>query len=982
MSILDAAGFTDFFLEVHGVRPFPWQQRLVSQLLADRRWPDVLALPTGTGKTSVLDIGLYCLACAPERFARRIVLVIDRRAVVDQGADRAAHVLEVMSGPHPGRATQLVASALRAIWGAPDDAAPFEVAVMRGGMPRDDAWAARPDRPVVAVSTVDQVGSRLLFRGYGVSERMASVHAGLIGNDTVILLDEVHLSVPFAQTLMALRDRWQRRAEQPLPNRWDIVRMSATPGATADGDVVFRLDETDREDAVLARRLTARKLAALQVVSVPARDDENATAAFVRDLSACAVDHASRGSRVVGVVVNRVDTARRVALALTESAAGEVCLLTGRMRALDRDEVMRELRPRIESGRTRNIDAKALFVVATQCIEAGADFDFDALVTECASLDALQQRFGRLDRLGQLGVSPASVLVRSTHTSLDYQDPVYESALANTWLWLQQQPQPVDFGIEAMAAALVRDGDGAGLFVERQQAPLLLPTYIDLWAHTHPRPHPDPDPADWLHGPGRSRPDVQLVWRADITADDLRDAEADEGRRDDLIRRLVAVPPSSLESITIPIYAARQWLEGRQPESFADVVERYTDADEVKRGPNAAWLHPARLALQWRVQDTRVVAPADIRPGATLVVPAEYGGIALRNWSPTSTDVVSDVGDWAQWRQRGRATLRIERDLLPPELLAVEATTGVLQLGGVDEEAAEVAPRRRVQDWLRALTRGLPQTSRWKRVVDQLHDGFRLIEHAAIGGADGGGFTVVATHRVNSRDWDAPTEDDGASFTAKPRAVTLQQHSRDVWRWAAHFARSVGLPERLAADLILAAWLHDVGKADARFQKWMCGGDEVRFAALPEALAKSQESSRDWMKQRLLRQRAGYPEGYRHELLSVAMVQGNSALAQASDPELVLHLIGSHHGWCRPFAPAVDDEADDSVRLVLRRGPNDFEVELGASTRHRLALLDSGVADRFWRLNRRYGWWGLAWLEALLRLADHRASAEGSFDEE
>jgi CRISPR-associated endonuclease/helicase Cas3 len=104
-------------------------------------------------------------------------------------------------------------------------------------------------------------------------------------------------------------------------------------------------------------------------------------------------------------------------------------------------------------------------------------------------------------------------------------------------------------------------------------------------------------------------------------------------------------------------------------------------------------------------------------------------------------------------------------------------------------------------------------------------------------------------------------------------------------------------------------------------------------------------------------------------LLSLAMIQGNAAaLEGAFDEELVLHLVSSHHGWCRPFAPFLDHPEGIAVALDHQG------TALTASTRHHMARLDSGVGDRFWGLVDRYGWWGLAWLEAVLRLADHRAS--------
>jgi hypothetical protein len=54
--------FGPFFRAIHGVDPFPWQARLLRQIAGERIWPDVLDLPTGSGKTAALDIAVFHLA--------------------------------------------------------------------------------------------------------------------------------------------------------------------------------------------------------------------------------------------------------------------------------------------------------------------------------------------------------------------------------------------------------------------------------------------------------------------------------------------------------------------------------------------------------------------------------------------------------------------------------------------------------------------------------------------------------------------------------------------------------------------------------------------------------------------------------------------------------------------------------------------------------------------------------------------------------
>ena len=55
---LDASEFRDVFAAVHGVPPFPWQNRLVDRLASGKGWPEALDLPTSSGKTAAIDAAL------------------------------------------------------------------------------------------------------------------------------------------------------------------------------------------------------------------------------------------------------------------------------------------------------------------------------------------------------------------------------------------------------------------------------------------------------------------------------------------------------------------------------------------------------------------------------------------------------------------------------------------------------------------------------------------------------------------------------------------------------------------------------------------------------------------------------------------------------------------------------------------------------------------------------------------------------------
>ncbi|MGE3844434.1 MAG: type I-U CRISPR-associated helicase/endonuclease Cas3 [Vicinamibacterales bacterium] len=955
---LEAAEFPEFFEAIHGHSPFPWQRRLACRLV-DEGWPAVLDLPTGTGKTAALDIALFTLALLADRVPaaapRRIVFVVDRRTIVDQAYDRALKIRDHLVSP-----TSDVLRRVRArLASLSAEGQPLHVAQMRGGVARDDDWAKTPDQPVIAVSTVDQVGSRLLFRGYGVSDGMKPVHAGLLGHDVLYLLDEVHLSQPFRETLNAIATRYRGWGSRSLPGLLQIVEMSATPGAETQADA-FMLDDEDRANDVLAQRLTARKPATLRLPAVAPRQ-------FQQELQRQVLKLLDGGATTVAVVVNRVASARECHARLQVDLAArgvDAHLLTGRMRPHDRAGLEARVLPRIRAGREPRDEGRPVVVVATQSIEAGADFDFDALITECASLDSLRQRFGRLDRLGHLQGRARGVILARTDTLKD--DPVYGDALRATWDWLEQTATngSVDFGLDSLS--LPDPGVMATLLAPKAHAPVLLPSHLDAWVQTSPIPDPDPDVALWLHGPQRGQADVQVVWRADLDESLLSaalnagsDSAATAGER--AIDIVETIRPCSAEAMPVPFAAARRWLLGLPEGDAADLEGGLVVEENGRESPPCN-----RPAILWQGEASRVIRATDLRPGHTIVVPASYGGIQHHNWSPATPDAVSDVAEMSAWRAGRVPTLRLH-----PSVLAEHGLTPPSVEGG-DEDVPD--DREIVRAWLNGVG------ARQAAVID---DGFleslraagkrlRVERHSSgVGEAEQEYFVVRGRLRPRSSGAIAEAEsttDDGTSGSFIGATVTLAAHADGVVGTVAGYAARLGLPAELVEDLRLAAAWHDAGKADVRFQRWLHGGSEFKALAQPEPLAKSGSMAGRAARNRA-RLRAGYPLGTRHELMSVALMDAANGPVSGRDRALVRHLVSSHHGYSRPFAPWTPDPLP--VMVAWRHDG----VAVTSTSAHRLARLDSGIADHFWDVVRSYGWWGAAWLEAVFRLADHCQSA-------
>ncbi len=972
MGKLTTAAFADFFKALWGREPFGWQLALAQRVLTHETnpWPQAVALPTASGKTACMDIAVYCLAVQAERLEssrpltapRRIFFVVDRRVIVDEAHQRSRELAVKLREAKRGILRE-VADRLRRLAGSDVPLAAFE---LRGGILRSDAWAKSPTQPMVVASTVDQVGSRLLFRAYGPGHGMRPIHAGLIANDSLILLDEAHCAQPFLETLQAVT-RYRGWAENPLPSPFWVTVMSATPPAGLD---VFQDLSGEGEDPghPLGKRQLASKPTRLAVAKqAKGKDDAQARQELANFLVQQAMEIVEQWAikspdspPAVVVFCNRVDTARLVHAKLADLGF-DATLLTGRMRPIDKDDhVQGELTELSAESSLSRCLPRPKVVVATQTLEVGANLDFDLLVTECAGLDALRQRFGRLNRMGRAIPAQGVIVIRADQSEKSDEDPVYGTSLAKTWQWLVDQAEGgvVDFGIAELDKRLPTGDQLLSLNAPSRHAPVLLPAHVDALAQTSPEPWPSPEVALFLHGSESGPADVQVCWRADLIGDEKAWAEV-----------LTRCPPSPPECLAVPFGKMRRWMAGLDGGDGADVEGEALDGESSRDAGKTS-----RVAVRWqgRGQIDVLRSPDALRPGDVLVIPKALGG-----WDELGTLGRLPVADWgerAYAMMRDRAILRLHPEVLGqwPESqpLRTLAETGAGRLDSDDREDLVDDLRTALSQWSAGL-----ESPRWdwlKQLAENLAGDPRLA--GGIFPHPTGGLFILGTRRLNLHETETASfsDEDDVSASGGSHAWLLpgpegKGHLEGVAELAARHARLCGLPEDWVGLFEAAGWGHDLGKADPRFQAWLRGGNPWARGPL---LAKSFGMPEGPVESRRARIRAGYPEGGRHELLSVRLLESApEALPEDKDlRDLLLHLVESHHGYCRPFAPVVDDP--QPVQVTMESGGRTYS----ASSATGLERLDAGPAERFWRLTRRYGWWGLAWLEALLRLADHRRS--------
>ncbi|TFE66677.1 type I-U CRISPR-associated helicase/endonuclease Cas3 [Candidatus Methylacidiphilum fumarolicum] len=596
-----------------GHEPYYWQIRLYEKLVTGE-WEGLrrIVLPTGTGKTSLIPCYLLALANSPIRLPRRLVWIVNRRVVVDQASDDARCLTEKLDKPE----LEEVRRQLVMLSGGRWPKQPVAVSTLRGQLADNREWYLDPSRPAIIVGTVDMLGSRLIFRGYGCGPWRRAHHAGLLGFDSLIVLDEAHLEPAFDALLDTIETlRTESEICGLAPSHW--IRMSATQ---RNSENAFRLEEDDKQDPVLSKKLKRAK----RLTFVKAKSN---LAAELKD-QAIKLGKKYPGSRIVVFAKSPEDAAKAAKLIRKESKC-EVSLLTGEIRGWERDRMTdSDTNYRRFTRPDRHEIGSSAYLVATSAGEVGADLYADHGVCDATTAESMLQRFGRIGRSG-VDEEALIVIVISTKDEKDERisktlEYLQDTIACNACLERIAQTPPPDETFREPPSLLILD---------RIILDALAATSVQL-----PKRLINLD--EYLHGiePERA-PECHVAWRADVPLL----AEASPEKIEEILD-FYPVEPRELLRTTVD--RLRKAIGGAKPE-LKCIVQYLVGAVEVM---NIADLLRTNLR------------------GAMILLPVEAGGFdeeigcLVYDGGDKTSNAILDVADNDESEKRRRYLIQEDSD--------------------------------------------------------------------------------------------------------------------------------------------------------------------------------------------------------------------------------------------------------------------------------------------------------------------------------
>lgn len=916
--------FGDFFAALNGGNyPFSWQEEVLEHICEHGVWPERINAPTGSGKSSVVDIHLFANALAAvgaaPRVPRRLCVTVGRRALVDSQADRAREkILDHMGkalANESGESDILrrVAEALQSFQTRNDKDGndPFEVGHIRGELSNRALPVTDISACAIIAATPDMYGSRALFRGYGSTKAARPRETALLTMDTVMVLDEAHMNRQLLHTTQRIAQLQKREADLGIPTL-QVVETTATP-STEDSDSTtlgVDIEALDKpNDKKLRKRVYSHKELVLRPIDKWDGKPGNravvdaAVGAIKEFLAHREVGKGSEVAHTVGCIVNHVRTAisikEELAKDLTED---EVQLLVGRMRPSDLEKLQNKHRDLFS---TRG-DESVKVVVATQTLEVGIDVDFADLVTELAPASSLAQRFGRVNRLGRRKDSKVIVIEPANGDSVKKDAPPYKAVdLSNAYAWLEVLNGTENPSVNP--AAMVKkppvQSSPERLLYQRPEWPDLLE-----FSRTDENPYDEPDLDLWLH----DSLDAETAMGGVIVRDNLPSNTSAAME----ILKTSYFAPSDRETFPANLKILQEILD-------------YQDEHGVK--PRKFLYRQGEISL-WQDADhgdesNHLLAPGDVLILDTGSIPFTNQGIAVTQRElPSTKDKLEAV------------PFLDDAELYVYEKCADREERFREYLGLSPEEVAELLDSQ--------------SSGSQKRIASEL----------SIEAEDGQEVIAWYAKVTNETEKKSVEGSDIAQELVLAGPVLLDDHQNDVAERTRQLAENLGLAPEFSEALELAAKYHDEGKRDLRFQQ-MLGAD-------PDADALAKSGHRSVAEAYRARSRSALPRGWRHEQLSALMVAASPEKV-GEHRDLVLRIIGCSHGHGR-FSFAHD------AGFLLKEGHLPEGTDYEALNEQATRLFNVGYWDNLMeQTSRTYGPYATAYLEAVERAADAQISREG-----